>query len=245
MRIKWLIRNILYFLFLILSTYYVFKLYCDTFFTNNQQKSFKLFCIITTHQSKLDTKCKTSYDTWVKECDDYVYLTMIPNNTKSNLFEIKYGIDKINLLQPPGFTNDNYRRLTDKVYSAFKYIYNRNNATKTSYDWYFKADDDTFVFMDNLRDYLKDKNKSELVTYGYDLKGPELNSKYHSGGAGYLMSSAAFDALSSKLTSQYLFCPNTGVEDIGMFIICLNRLFLFLKLYLFLKLKTLQDVYAN
>ena len=80
-----LIRNAIYF-FILMLIIYLFKLYCNKLLLN-QEKIATLFCIITTKQSNLDTKCKTSYETWVKECDGYAYLTIIPNNTKSKLFD--------------------------------------------------------------------------------------------------------------------------------------------------------------
>ena len=49
------------------------------------------------------------------------------------------------------------------------------------YDWYLKADDDTYIFMDNLRDFLKTKNSSSPVTFGYDFK-TDVPYGYHSGG---------------------------------------------------------------
>ncbi len=53
--------------------------------------------------------------------------------------------------------------LTSKVFGAYKYIYSNQN----NYDWYIKADYDTFVFVDNLRKFLSDKHPLKPVTYGY------------------------------------------------------------------------------
>ena len=72
---------------------------------------------------------------------------------------------------------DKYELLTDKIYHTIIDIYLKHN----DFDWYIKADDDTFLFMDNLRDFLKDKDPSNPVTYGYDF-GVHVTNGYHSGG---------------------------------------------------------------
>ena len=63
------------------------------------------------------------------------------------------------------------------------HLYNEYN----DFDWYLKADEDTFIFIDNLRQFVADKNASLPVTYGYDFK-LKVEQGYHSGGAGYLLS---------------------------------------------------------
>jgi hypothetical protein len=56
--------------------------------------------------------------------------------------------------------------LTTKVHLIIKYLYTNG---KDNFDWYPKGDDDTYVFMDHLREFLSDKNRSKPVTYGYDF----------------------------------------------------------------------------
>jgi len=98
------------------------------------------------------------------------------------------------------------------------------------FDWYLKADDDTFVFMNNLRKFLKNKNSSVPIDFGYDLKifgkNPLKNiwpQTYHSGGAGYVLSKEALNRIGSKLNENFEYCENTGSEDadVGR---CLRRL---------------------
>ena len=108
------------------------------------------------------------------------------------------------LLQPEGLIMDSYAHLTDKVYHTLKDAH----KYRKKYDWYAKADDDTFLFVDNLRNFLKTKNSSEPISYGYELK-----NGYHSGGAGYVMSHEAMNKIGQVLVKNYTFCPNTGIED--------------------------------
>jgi glycoprotein-N-acetylgalactosamine 3-beta-galactosyltransferase len=127
---------------------------------------------------------------------------------------------RYNILQPPGLneTLNKYDKLTDKVFLTIKYLYHKYN----NYDWYLKVDDDTWIFIDNLRKFLSDKNASMPVTYGYDFK-LIVEKGYHSGGAGYVLSNEAFSRLGYALNNNYSFCKNTGTEDVDV-AICLRKL---------------------
>ena len=98
-------------------------------------------------------------------------------------------------------------KLTDKVFLTLKHLQKKYN----NYDWYLKADDDTYIFVDNLRQFIADKNSSMPVTYGYDFK-VIVDNGYHSGGGGYLLSNEALSRIGSKLNDNYTFCRNSGTE---------------------------------
>ena len=96
-------------------------------------------------------KTKTIYETWGKKCDNYKFITKLPNEilTMNPQMSDKFGVEVNNgydILQPPGLETDTYDTLTDKVLLTYKYLFNRYSE----YDWYLKADDDTFIFVDNL-----------------------------------------------------------------------------------------------
>ena len=69
--------------------------------------------------------------------------------------------------------------------------------------------------MDNLREFVTDKNASMPVTYGYDFKVIVQNG-YHSGGGGYLLSREALHRFGSNLNKNFTFCKNTGTEDVDV-----------------------------
>ena len=73
------------------------------------------------------------------------------------------SFDDGRLLQPAELTNDTYTRLTDKVFRAVAHV----SARYPDYDWYVKADDDTYMFAENLRWFLSQQDSSQPVTYGY------------------------------------------------------------------------------
>ena len=127
-------------------------------------------------------------------------------NSVAERVEIKFS-NLFNVLKPANFSNDTYNKLTDKIYAAFKDVYLNNNG----YDWYLKADDDTFIFEDNLRLFVSDKNSNDPVTFGFHFK---ISGGYQSGGAGYLLSKEAMNRLGYKLATNNTFCPNSGLEDV-------------------------------
>lgn len=94
-------------------------------------------------------------EVWASKCDDFRYVLFMNNDT-TGLNEIDH------VLQPPNLLNDTYGKLTDKVLNAIKYVYFKY----PNFDWYLKADDDTYVFVDNLRWFLSKKNASKPVTFG-------------------------------------------------------------------------------
>ena len=186
-----------------------------------------IFCMILTSVKSLKKlKPKTVYETWGKKCDNYKFISIMPaeiltqyhNSSNQYGIELDYGF---NLLQPPGLINDTYGKLTDKVFLTYKYLYNKYN----NYDWYLKADDDSFIFMDNLRSFLADKNPSQPVTYGYDFK-LIVEKGYHSGGGGYLLSNQALLRLGYNLNRNFTYCKNTGTEDVDV-ARCLRKLGVF------------------
>lgn len=172
-----------------------------------------IFCLLLTSKNNFLTKSKILYDVWAKNCDNLKFLSLLPDEllrNKSNELSLdKWYIE--NWLQPPGLVEDSYDKLTSKMYLSLRHVY----KIHPDYDWYLKADDDTFVFIDNLRKFLSDKNYSDPVTYGYDFK-VIVNNGYHSGGASYVLSKEAFNRIGSKLNENFDFCPNSGVEDVDV-----------------------------
>jgi len=114
----------------------------------------KIFCIILTTRKNLETKAKLTYEAWASQCDNHTFVSLISDKEPSTKrIEIKYK-NLFNLLKPEGFIVDTYANLTLKTYSAFKDVYLNNY----NYEWFLKADDDTFIFDDNLRFFLMSFN---------------------------------------------------------------------------------------
>jgi hypothetical protein len=138
----------------------------------------KLFCIIlATPKSFKGSSALNVLNTWVHKCDNYHFISKLPASLQTNPTDDKnnykyqnksfFGNEigaPWNIMHPEGyFENDEYRKLAWKVLYAFRSIYMKYRST---YDWFLKADTDTFVHVNNLKKFLKDKNPQDPVTYG-------------------------------------------------------------------------------
>jgi glycoprotein-N-acetylgalactosamine 3-beta-galactosyltransferase len=101
--------------------------------------------------------------------------------------------------------NDTYAMITNKIFLAYKHIYNHYN----DYDWYIKADDNTFVLVDNLRSFLKTKNPGDLLSYGYNYR-VNVEGGYQSGGPGVVFGNKVMRLLGKKLNEDNNDCSNSG-----------------------------------
>ena len=151
--------------------------------------------------------------TWGKRCDILLFM--------SSVWDPSLPSVKLDLI------HDDRTRLWQKSREAFKYVYKhyRNQA-----DWFLKADDDTFVVMENLRYFLRDHQPSKPIYFGYRLQNKDLiklpdkpstmNKDFASGGAGYVLSKEAlgrFINIALQGKNKHGVCnhmKNMGNEDI-------------------------------
>ena len=178
----------------------------------NIPKKQTIFCLVITHKANFLTKAKAINETWGAECDKLYFIAKISNE---NIVEksTEYT-EPLPILEPKGEYNDSYDLLTKKVYNTLIDLYDRYD----SYDWYLKTDDDTYVFMSNLRSFLSDKDPDQPVNYGCNLrfKDNDVTVDYQSGGAGYVLSRESLKRIGQKLTFNYPSCPDTTIEDIDV-----------------------------
>ncbi len=119
--------------------------------------------MILTQRKNFETKVKVVYESWAHKCDAYKFIAVVNSNNYNESTEI--DVNGVRILQPPRHMNDSYGMLTTKVLLTIEHVYD----TYPNFDFYLKCDDDTFIFVDNLRWFLEDKNPAKAVSYGYDF----------------------------------------------------------------------------
>jgi hypothetical protein len=162
--------------------------------------------------------------TWASKCSNYRFVSVLPGRVRQELD--KFNItsqtlgEPVNLLQPREWDSEIYDNLTYKVLLAFRDIYKEHS----DYNWYLKADDDTFIHNENFNAFFRERDPNFPATYGFDFNY-EVKNGYPSGGAGYVLSNGAFRLLGKQLVKNMGFCKNiSGTEDydVGMCLRTLN-----------------------
>uniref|UniRef100_A0A914W645 N-acetylgalactosaminide beta-1,3-galactosyltransferase n=1 Tax=Plectus sambesii TaxID=2011161 RepID=A0A914W645_9BILA len=114
---------------------------------------------------------------------------------------------------------DGILNLWPKTKEAMRYTHEHFGE---KFDWFFKADDDTFVIVENLRLLLSKFDPSLPHYLGFRIK-PYVSEGYNSGGAGYVLSRAALKMLVERLLPNITLCPDGASEDMQLGI-CLSKL---------------------
>ncbi|WKY10568.1 hypothetical protein Q1695_002716 [Nippostrongylus brasiliensis] len=164
-------------------------------------RSGQLFCWVQTSKMYHDTRALAINETWLSRCDHGQLFTgdFFPSN------DIPYSTVFAGI-------PDSYYNLFFKSRYAFFYIY---HYISKDFDWYMKADDDTYVIVEHLKEYLSKLDPNKPYYLGYTLK-PYLKNGYNAGGAGYVLSKAALKIFNEFLYSNETLCPDDIYEDVGI-----------------------------
>ncbi|CAG2175975.1 unnamed protein product [Oppiella nova] len=106
----------------------------------------RLLCLVTTTPDYHDTKAIAVNETWGKRCDTLLYVS---SQTYDGLDVIKSNC-----------SIENHDYLWCKNRQGLVEAHRRYNG---SYDWLFKADDDTYVVIENLLHLVSGHNPSEAI----------------------------------------------------------------------------------
>ncbi|XP_061080830.1 glycoprotein-N-acetylgalactosamine 3-beta-galactosyltransferase 1 [Conger conger] len=142
-----------------------------TILTKDRFPKVRVLCWVMTAPKNLQKKARHVRATWTKRCDKVLFMSSQ---------ETEFPTVGLNV-------SEGRTQLYWKTIRAFQYIHKNHLGDA---DWFLKADDDTYVVLDNLR-YLLSKHDPERPIYFGRRFRPFVPQGYMSGGAGYVLSKEA------------------------------------------------------
>ncbi|XP_052455767.1 glycoprotein-N-acetylgalactosamine 3-beta-galactosyltransferase 1-B [Carassius gibelio] len=159
-------------------------------------KHVRILCWVMTSPNNLEKKAQHVKATWSRHCNIVVFISSVDNPDFPTVgLKTKEGRDQ----------------LYWKTIRAFHYVMEKYGDEA---DWFLKADDDTYVIVDNLRWILASHSPEDPVYFGRRFK-PFAKQGYMSGGAGYVLSKEALrrfvEGFHTKVCTH-----SSSVEDLAL-----------------------------
>lgn len=159
-------------------------------------KKVRILCWVMTGPNNLEKKARHVKATWSRHCNIVVFMSSVDDPDFPTV-----GLG----------TKEGRDQLYWKTIRAFHYALEHHEHEA---DWFLKADDDTYVIVDNLRWLLANHSAEEPIYFGRRFK-PYTKQGYMSGGAGYVLSKEALRRFVEGFKSKT--CTHTtSVEDLAM-----------------------------
>ncbi|KAL8567972.1 hypothetical protein ACOMHN_029147 [Nucella lapillus] len=153
---------------------------------------------VMTSPQNLDKKAIHVQNTWGKRANTLLFMSSQWNSSFPTI-----GLN----------VSEGREHLTAKTFQAFRYIYEHHFDDA---DWFMKADDDTYVIMENLRYMLSAYDTKDPIYFGQMFKSV-VKQGYASGGAGYVLSKEALRRMITKGLNNSTLCrPDGGAEDVEL-----------------------------
>ena len=147
-----------------------------------------------TSPQNLDKKAQHVRNTWGKRCNILLFISSVKNDSFPTV-----GLN----------ISEGREHLTAKTMMAFRYVY-ENYFDKA--DWFMKADDDTYVILENLRYFLSGESPDAPIYFGHHFK-TIVKQGYFSGGAGYTLSKEALRRFGENGQNGTICRQDGGAED--------------------------------
>lgn len=163
-------------------------------------ENLRIFCLILTSQKNHQQKAIHVRNTWGRHCNKLLFVSTL---TDLNLESIGFNVI------------DDHDHLWGKVKLAIQYVY-KNFID--DYDWFYKADDDTFAIIENMRYFVAAYSTDDPIYFGHKFQSEVHRFGYFSGGSGYVMSRKSIRLFVENVLTNDSVCDrfvgsNVGDED--------------------------------
>ncbi|XP_029774769.1 glycoprotein-N-acetylgalactosamine 3-beta-galactosyltransferase 1 [Suricata suricatta] len=168
----------------------------NTDIAENLYQKVKVLCWVMTGPQNLEKKAKHVKATWAQRCNKVLFMSSQENK----------DFPAVGLK-----TREGRDQLYWKTIKAFQYVHDHYLEDA---DWFMKADDDTYVILDNLRWLLSKYNPEEPIYFGRRFK-PYVKQGYMSGGAGYVLSKEALKRFVNAFKTDKC-THSSSIEDLAL-----------------------------
>ncbi|OQR76608.1 glycoprotein-N-acetylgalactosamine 3-beta-galactosyltransferase 1-like [Tropilaelaps mercedesae] len=167
-------------------------------YSDDLSNKVRVLCWVMTSPKSHQSKAVHVQMTWGKRCNILLFMSSKEDANLTNLVALPMDAEDRN-------------HLWQKTKLAFHHVYDhyRDQA-----DWFLKADDDTYVIVENLRHFLSRQNSTKPIYFGHKFK-TLVEQGYMSGGAGYVLSRESLDRFAER-GAQICRQDAGGSEDVNM-----------------------------
>ncbi|XP_046445502.1 glycoprotein-N-acetylgalactosamine 3-beta-galactosyltransferase 1-like isoform X2 [Daphnia pulex] len=165
----------------------------------------RILCWIMTTPKNHWRKARHIKNTWGNRCNRLIFISTETDN-------------RLPTVKVPAL--EGYDTLWGKTREAFRYIYQHHFHEA---EWFLKADDDSFVILENLRFYLSNFNTSDPFYFGHKFKA-YIKSGYMQGGSGYVLSKEALRRFVEIGLENPVKCNDTEWPEDVQIGICMENL---------------------
>ncbi|XP_042238160.1 glycoprotein-N-acetylgalactosamine 3-beta-galactosyltransferase 1-like [Homarus americanus] len=165
----------------------------------------RVLCLVVTYPLHHTTHAIHIYHTWGRRCTKILFVT----NAEEE--DDEPGDEELPLLTVPHASRGR-DGLWNKTRDSFRHAYLHY---LDDFEWFVKADDDTYLILENLRYWLHDKDPETPLYYGCHFENI-VPKGYMSGGAGYVLSRGALQAFVQAGLRNNTLAHSQGAEDVQM-----------------------------